>query len=68
MSVFWKSSQNPRELGLSLKSGAWHRVPQRNTGWSRLSVFVLEKMEEHHLDFRRVRAVASIDLKKEEKG
>ena len=28
----------------------------------------LEKMEEYHLDFRRVRAVASIDLKKEEKG
>lgn len=25
-------------------------------------------MEEYHLDFRRVRAVASIDLKKEEKG
>ena len=30
--------------------------------------FVLEKVAEYHLDFRRVRAVASIDLKKEEKG
>lgn len=59
---------NPKELWLVPKNLVLGIGCRKGTPMEQIERFVLEKMEEYHLDFRRVRAVASIDLKKEEKG
>ena len=55
---------NPKELWLIPKNLVLGIGCRKGTPMEQIERFVLEKMEEYHLDFRRVRAVASIDLKK----